>query len=373
MSQAESNSRVLRPTEDVFLDGVPAPLLTRKLPRVGEVALAMELYKLDCKDSPKEAKKKVAEDILNMYKMASIPTINPLKIAQKVEWVQELVKERRKDMVNDKRFNRERVMGKHRKKSGNGSKRMKYVEVKDKLLMVAAKDIPDMEKEFYEDQLGERRMEIGGVDKKEERRKKEFEEKDKKREVRQEMIQKQSEKEKKRQEASKMVMMESDEEDEDEEKEENEELAKPVKKKLKRYTKSELDEMKKVFEEAERWNLSEQGTASMINVMNASSGKITLDDQSKVLIPTTVHKLKKKFRKEKVEERMGKSPLAVGVDERIDKTKKETGEGMKGAKRYQVVKEEHATVIFCPGRPTRAMWSPQVGLARSWLSPPSTF
>ena len=190
MSQAESNSRVLRPTEDVFLDGVPAPLLTRKLPRVGEVALAMELYKLDCKDSPK-VKKKVAEDILNMYKKASIPTINPLKIAQKVEWVQELVKERRKDMVNDKRFNRERVMGKHRKKSGNGSKRMKYVEVKDKLLMVAAKDIPDMEKEFYEDQLGERRMEIGGVDKKEERRKNEVEEKDKKREVRQEMIQKQ--------------------------------------------------------------------------------------------------------------------------------------------------------------------------------------
>ena len=31
---------------------------------------------------------------------------------------------------------------------------------------------------------------------------------------------------------------------------------------------------------------------------------------------------------------MGKSPLAVGVDERIDKTKKETGEGMQGAKRY---------------------------------------
>ena len=78
-------------------------------------------------------------------------------------------------MVNDKRFDRERVMGKHREKSGNGSKRMKYVEVKDKLLMVAAKDVPEIEKEFYEDQLGERKMEIGGVDKKEERRKSEVE------------------------------------------------------------------------------------------------------------------------------------------------------------------------------------------------------
>ena len=95
MSQAKSNSRVLRPTEDVFLGGLPAPLLTRKLPRVGEIALAMEYYKLEDKDGPKEAKKKVAEDVVNMYKKASIPTINPLKIAQKVEWVQELVKERK--------------------------------------------------------------------------------------------------------------------------------------------------------------------------------------------------------------------------------------------------------------------------------------
>ena len=72
-----------------------------------------------------------------------------------------------------------------------------------------------------------------------------------------------------------------------------------------------------------------------MNAMNAASGKITIDDQSTVIIPTTVHKLKKKFRTKKVAERMGKSPLAVGVDERIDKIKKETGEGMQGAKRYR--------------------------------------
>ena len=186
-SQAKGDSRVLRPTEDVFLGGLPAPLLTRKLPRVGEVALAMEHYKLVDKDSSEE---KVAEDIMTVYMNASIPTINPLKVVQKVGWVQELVKERRKDMVNDKRFDRERVMGKHRKKSGNGKKKMKYVEVKDELMKVAAKDIPEMEKEFYTDQLGERKMEIGSIDLVEERKKKKLE-------VRQKAVEKQIEKEKK--------------------------------------------------------------------------------------------------------------------------------------------------------------------------------
>ena len=142
---------MLRPTEDVFLGGLPAPLLSRKLPRVGEVALAMEHYKLEDKVSPEEAKKMVAKYIQEVYKNASISTINPLKVVQKVMWVQELVKEIRKDMVNDKRFDRERVMGKHRKKSGNGHKKMKYVEVKEELLKVAAKDIPELEREFYED------------------------------------------------------------------------------------------------------------------------------------------------------------------------------------------------------------------------------
>ena len=74
-------------------------------------------------------------------------------------------------MVTNKRFDRERVMGKHRKKSGNGKKKMKYVEVKDELMKVGAKDILEMEKEFYTDQLGGRKMEIGPIDLVEERKK----------------------------------------------------------------------------------------------------------------------------------------------------------------------------------------------------------
>ena len=135
-SQVKRDSRVLRPTKDVFLGGLQAPLLTRKLPRVEEVALDMEHYKLVDKESSGEAKKNVAEDIMTVYMNAFIPTINPLKVVQKMGWVQDLVKERRKDMVKYKRFDKERVMGKHKKKSGSGKKKKRYVEVKDELMRV---------------------------------------------------------------------------------------------------------------------------------------------------------------------------------------------------------------------------------------------
>ena len=87
----------------------------------------------------------------------------------------------------------------------------------------------------------------------------------------------------KRKEATKEVILESDEDTQDDDKEENEIESKldddeekedqPMKKKQKYLTKSELANMEKVFEEAERWNLSEQGTASIMNAMNAASGK----------------------------------------------------------------------------------------------------
>ena len=56
--------------------------------------------------------------------------------------------------------------------------------------------------------------------------------------------------------------------------------------------------MKTMFEEAEWWNLTEQGTASMVNLINVVSGEITEEDQSYVLTPSRVHKVKKKLRME---------------------------------------------------------------------------
>ena len=52
-------------------------------------------------------------------------------------------------------------------------------------------------------------------------------------------------------------------------------------------------------------------TANMINVMNASAEIITDENQDSVLIPSTVHKLKKKFILEKVDEKKGKESFCL--------------------------------------------------------------
>ena len=93
--------------------------------------------------------------------------------------------------------------------------------------------------------------------------------------------------------------------------------------------------------------------------------KITKNDQSFVMTPDHVHRLQKKMRIEKVKERMGKSPIAIGVDERKDKTKVRTGDGQRGSKRYQVVKEDHATVIFWPEETYEGHVVPSGGSAKA--------
>ena len=48
----------------------------------------------------------MTQDILSVYRKASIPTIDPLKVKQMVEWVSKLVKNRLDDVREDKRFGR---------------------------------------------------------------------------------------------------------------------------------------------------------------------------------------------------------------------------------------------------------------------------
>ena len=79
----------------------------------------------------------VTEDILHVYNLASIPTIHPKKVRQKVEWASKVVKQKRKGVLVDKRFGRQGVLGKHRQKSGNNKVKMNYSDVKEKLLQVA--------------------------------------------------------------------------------------------------------------------------------------------------------------------------------------------------------------------------------------------
>ena len=116
LAQQKGVPRVLRPPEDIALGGWPVPLLSNKLPRVGEVALAIEGLKFGEQLKLEEAQRRVTEYILSVYRKASIPTINPLKVKQKVEWVSKLVKNRRSDVREDKRFEREHVKGLRKKK-----------------------------------------------------------------------------------------------------------------------------------------------------------------------------------------------------------------------------------------------------------------
>ena len=46
-AQQKDVTRVFRPHEDIALGGWPAPLLSNKLPRVGEIALAIEALKFE--------------------------------------------------------------------------------------------------------------------------------------------------------------------------------------------------------------------------------------------------------------------------------------------------------------------------------------
>ena len=62
------------------------------------------------------------------------------------------------------------------------------------------------------------------------------------------------------------------------------------------------------------------------NIVNATYGKIGIinpNNNSEVLCQNKVNRLRKKARLQKVEEKKGKKPLAVGIDERKDTSKVE--------------------------------------------------
>ena len=186
-----ANSRQLRPPFDVALDGNPSAIPLNQLPRVGDVALALQHSRFQEKCSLNEAEGMVVEDILHVYNLASVPTIHPKKVRQKVEWVSKLVKGQRLHLTQDKRFGRQVVLGKHRKKSGNGKVKMNYSDVKDVLFQVAKEElVPDLEKEFYADQKGERKMYIGNIDTIEVERQQVLREREERRHLREENLRK---------------------------------------------------------------------------------------------------------------------------------------------------------------------------------------
>ena len=113
--------------------------------------------------------------------------------------------------------------------------------------------------------------------------------------------------------------------------------------------KQKLSELKPIIETAERFGLSDSAVAHIVNATNAKSSIISEDNSSEVLYRSKVKRIRKQFRAEKVEESKGKTPIAVGFDERKDKSKVEVGEGIKGSKRFEMKKVENCAVIYWPG------------------------
>ena len=153
----------LRPVPDSAYAGLRSDLPTTKLPLYRDVGLAMEFYKIT--NSTCNPIKMVTDMILQVYDKASIPTLAYDTVFNKVSNLEALKKVRLKELVFNKTRKTANNSGKFRNKSKNGKVKVKLQDVLDKLFPAAdEKNIPEIEKEFYEEQKSTHLMEIGGVD-----------------------------------------------------------------------------------------------------------------------------------------------------------------------------------------------------------------
>ena len=128
--------------------------------------MALEDAKLHKQMKPEEAVKKVSDEVIVMYARFSIPTINPIKINQKVASVLELRRNHIKNVAEDSRTGKVRDQFKHRKRKKNGlTNKIKLCDVRDRIFEVK-KTVPELEMEFYKDQCSDRLLFIEPLDKK---------------------------------------------------------------------------------------------------------------------------------------------------------------------------------------------------------------
>ena len=120
----------------------------------------------------------------------------------------------------------------------------------------------------------------------------------------------------------------------------------PKMKRGKYITKKKYKALQPVFETAERFNLSDNAIAHMMNATGFASAENENETQQEIIIQSRVNKLKRKLRAHKVEESKGKSPIAIGMDERKDACRVLVGVGEKGKKRYETQKVENCSVIY---------------------------
>ena len=315
----------------------PRPLPRSQLPLVRDVDLALEDAVERLLVSKEEAVKTVSCDIEDIYRNASIPTIHPQKVRQKVVSVLELRRNAVKNLAVDQRTGKVRDQGVGAKKN---RRKPKMSEVAGNLFEVKS-DVPELEQKFYNDQKGERKLYIGSLDKKvtennikvlsEEQKKKE------KKALREKELNAREEKEKMRVMEQKDVKQVGKSDVEDEEDDDEDFKSSSVKRK--KQNSKESEQLPEFFEICERFSISETAASQVFNHFNK---EVKLNQSQ-------IHKKKKLARINKVKEFEMKAVTAIGFDERKDMTKVVDGVGKAGSKRFTKVKEEHCAVVLWPG------------------------
>ena len=103
----------------------------------------------------------------------------------------------------------------------------------------------------------------------------------------------------------------------------------------------------KVAETIERSKISYNMAAQVINDVRAVEGKITEDEQDKVVYKQKMVRIVSSSRKLKMKDRQGRVPDGIMFDARKDKVK-ERVEGTKS--QFEEKKQENITVVIFPGQ-----------------------
>lgn len=321
----QGRGRTLRDLGNTVYGAPARQMRAVQLPLWRDVGLHLSDLELNCGMKRKEAVRRTAAEVANIYQAASIPTVRQDMIERKVDRLVKLKREKEKAIDVDKRTGKPRGQGKFRRKKVNKMTKEHIEDVLDKLFEVKS-EVPELEKDFYEDQKSERKLFIGTVDQEEtdkkvaHLRKQEKKERNKDAAAKENM--KQKEKAEKEAERYKKVDWgevktanteeESVEESEDEDVEDSEfkvgdKRKRKTDQKRRMWSGEEEKECEEFLTHCDRLKVSETASSTLFNV-RSSTVKL---NQSQV------HKKKQKLRLKRVMNYETKEiPEAIGFDER---------------------------------------------------------
>ena len=347
-------------TESVF-GGCPKAMSELQLPLWKDVGLHLEDLEEGGTARP-QAVKKTAKKVEEIYEVATINCLPIGSIQRKIKILLSLKRNHEIASKVDTRTGKVKDLGKWRRKRGNHKAKMKLSEVADSIFEVKKGEVSDLEKEFYLDQCGPRKMVIGKLDVKETNHRISLmtkqlavqQNRDKREAAMKKSKEKQGEMEKLlfrqvswNEKASGEVP--GDEAGAEEELVDDGEVRLGTRgqtwcttgSKRKRMTAEESQFLGEVLRD--RFDVSSTAASTLFN-LHASSSKSDLKvNQSQVA------KMKRKLRLKKTESfKPANQPEAIGFDERKDNSKCVVGVGEGGHKRYETQKVFCLLIIVIP-------------------------